>query len=159
MSDDVPLNLVDYLDMLEQPPAPAPVSLWPQTGGWIWLGLALLALVAWGVLRWRRRRRQSLYRRQALREVAAAPHDAAAIATILRRTALAAFPRHDVAGLQGDAWLAFLDASYPGSGFSDGPGAVIARAPYATMADAPGLAALATDWIHRHRPPAEQASP
>ena len=51
MSDDVPLNLVDYLDMLEQPLAPAPVSLWPQTGGWIWLGLALLALVAWGVLR------------------------------------------------------------------------------------------------------------
>ncbi|MEP5514867.1 MAG: DUF4381 family protein, partial [Bauldia litoralis] len=81
MSDDIPLNLVDYLDMLEQPPAPASVSLWPQTGGWIWLGLALLALVAWGVLRWRRRRRQSLYRRQALREVAAAPHDAAAIAT------------------------------------------------------------------------------
>ncbi|MEP5516176.1 MAG: DUF4381 domain-containing protein, partial [Bauldia litoralis] len=80
-------------------------------------------------------------------------------ATILRRTALAAFPRHDVAGLQGDAWLAFLDASYPGSGFSDGPGAVIARAPYEPAADAPGLAALATDWIRRHRSPGEEASP
>ena len=33
-------DLVQLLDMLAQPEAPAPVSLMPATAGWVWLGLA-----------------------------------------------------------------------------------------------------------------------
>lgn len=158
MNEDTPKTLVDYLNLLEQPPEPVPVSLWPQTGGWIWLGLAILALLAWGCVRWHRAWRDSLYRRQALREIAIAGQDPAIIATILRRAALAAYPRHDVAGLQGEAWLAFLDETFSGNGFRNGAGSVIVKAPYAPTPEAPGLASLAAKWVRRHRQPDRRAT-
>src|SRR5262245_3171457 len=43
-----------------------------------------------------------------------------ALALLVRRTALAAFPRQEVASLAGPAWLAFLDRSYGGHEFSQG---------------------------------------
>jgi Ca-activated chloride channel family protein len=157
--DGTPMTLVDYMNQLELAPEPAPISLWPQTGGWIWLGLALLALVVWGLMRWRRARRESLYRRQALGELAGAGNDPAAIATILRRTALAGFSRSDVASLQGNAGLTFLDRTYGGDGFSGGPGAAIVRVPYAPTRPVDGLASLAERWIRGHREPPGQAAP
>ncbi|MCP4382959.1 MAG: DUF4381 domain-containing protein [Hyphomicrobiales bacterium] len=157
--DGTPMTLVDYMNQLELAPEPASISLWPETSGWIWLGLAILALVVWGLMRWRRARRASLYRRQALGELAGAGNDPAAIATILRRTALAGFSRSDVASLQGDAWLAFLDRTYGGDGFSRGPGAAIVRGPYAPTQPVDGLVLLAGQWIRRHRGPTGQAVP
>ena len=40
------LNLVDLYDKLIQPEAPVPISLWPQTVGWLWLGAAVVILSA-----------------------------------------------------------------------------------------------------------------
>ena len=148
--DGTPMTLVDYLDQLELAPEPAPISMWPETAGWIWLGLILLALGVWGLLRGRRHRRDTLYRRQALQEIAVAGDDPAAIATILRRAALAAFPRREVAALQGEAWLAFLDRTYGGDGFANGVGTTIVRAPYTATEAATGLGALASAWVRRH---------
>ena len=51
----------------------------------------------------------------------------------------------------GADWLAFLDASYGGTGFSDGPGRVLAEAPWRPCPPAPGLPPLARDWVRRHR--------
>lgn len=151
--DGTPMTLVDYLDQLQLAPEPPAVSMWPQTAGWIWLGLIVLALLVWGLVRWFRHRQESLYRRQALEQITVAGDDPAAIAPILRRTALAAFPRRDVAGLQGDAWLAFLDRTYGGHGFAEGIGSAIVRAPYTDVERTVGLAALASTWVRRHRVP------
>ncbi|MGI9491634.1 MAG: DUF4381 domain-containing protein, partial [Geminicoccaceae bacterium] len=127
------------------------VSLWPATAGWIWLGIFLTIGVTMFARRWLRHRRANAYRRTALKELDAAGDDPALIASILRRTALAAFPRAKTASLYGADWLAFLDAAYGGAGFRDGPGQAIAKAPYAKADDQTSVAALAAEWVRRHR--------
>ncbi|MCB1720092.1 MAG: DUF4381 domain-containing protein, partial [Candidatus Competibacteraceae bacterium] len=97
---------------------PEPVSWWPPAPGW-WLLVALSLVVVAGLLwLWRYRRRQTP-RRVALAELTRLradfqrDGDGAAVATgisaLLRRLALTHFPRGQVAGLVGDAWLQFLD--------------------------------------------------
>jgi hypothetical protein len=145
------VDLVTLIDRLAEPPEPAPISMLPQTPGWLVLGLLVLLLLAWLGWRWHARRRANAYRRAALAELDGAGDDPAAIAEILRRTALAAWRREHVAGLYGDTWLLFLDRS-GGGGFVDGPGKVIAKAPYrGGIAPVPGLRELAARWIRQHR--------
>jgi len=150
------LDLAGLLYLLEPVPEPPLVSLWPQTAAWLWLGAAALVAAGW-VARWLlARRRANAYRRAALREIAAAGEAPAALAAILRRTALAAFPREEVASLHGEAWLAFLDRTGGGTAFREGPGRVFARAAYVLRAEEPAagaerLAAVAARWVHLHR--------
>ncbi len=145
------LNLVELLDLLEPVPEPLSVPLTPQTPGWLVVGVVLAAVlflgVRWGV----RRHRRNAYRRAALKELDAAAADPAAIAAILRRTALSAFPRETVAGLHGAEWLAFLDRTYPGGGFAEGAGRVLEVAPYRPCPPVAGLEGLARDWVKRHQ--------
>ena len=153
MSDDLTgLNLVELYDRMIQPEPPAAVSMFPQTAGWIWLGLALLvlaALMVWRVWAWRH---ATAYRRAALSALAQAGHDPAAIADVLRRTALAGYPRAQVAGLYGEDWLAFLDRTAPSGAFvSSEAGKSLAAAPYRTQAESADLAAMAEAWIKTHR--------
>ncbi len=153
MSEDLStLTLVELLDLLEPIPEPVAISLWPQTGAWVWLGLALFGAITVLLYRWLQARRANVYRRLALREIADAGDDPVALAEILRRAALAAFPRDKVAGLNGEAWLAFLDESYEGKGFREGPGHVVASAPYipSKPIPTPGLAPLVADWVRSH---------
>ncbi|MEM8730146.1 MAG: DUF4381 domain-containing protein [Pseudomonadota bacterium] len=145
------LSLVGLIDLLEPAPVPAPVSMWPQTVGWIWLAFALLALfvgLAWRIRAWHH---ANAYRRAALKALDAAGDAPEDIAAILRRTALATFPRAEVAGITGRAWLTFLDQSYGGTGFSQGPGQILAEAAYRPCPPAPELKPLARDWIRRHK--------
>jgi Domain of unknown function (DUF4381) len=147
------VNLVDLIDQLAEPLEPAPVSLAPQTAGWTVLAVLLALVLAWLAWRWVQRWRANAYRRAALAGLDAAGNDPAAIADILRRTALAAWPRDRVASLSGVDWLRFLDATGRGGGFVDGPGTALASAPYRSDAAAPtpGLGALAARWVRRHR--------
>jgi hypothetical protein len=89
-------------------PAPA-VPWWPPAPGWYVLAGLLLLVGALILIRLVARHRANAYRRAALRELERA-NDAATIATILRRTALAVAPRSEVAGLHGGAWLDWLEA-------------------------------------------------
>ncbi|HKA81136.1 MAG TPA: DUF4381 domain-containing protein [Xanthobacteraceae bacterium] len=77
-----------------------------------------------------------------------------ALALLVRRTALAAFPRQEVASLAGPAWLAFLDRSYGGHEFSQGSGQVLSLSPYepqrAGGADLRPLIDLVRRWIRTH---------
>lgn len=152
MNEDLSqLNLVELLQRLEPIPEPAAVSLWPQTAAWGWIGFLLLLLAAWWLRRRLQQRRANAYRRAALAEIAASDRDPVKIAAILRRTALAAFPRAQVAGLHGEDWLQFLDRSYGGEDFCNGPGRVLASIPYSKKLDALDLEPLAVEWIKRHR--------
>ena len=144
------LDLVGLLDLLEPVPEPPAVSMIPQTPGWIVVGVLLALLIWWGLRRYLHHRRANAYRRAALMELPETQDDPVRIAALLRRTALVAFPRASVAGLHGAGWLQFLEDSFSGSGFVDGPGQVIADAPYRGGQADPELTVLARDWIRHH---------
>jgi hypothetical protein len=153
---------------LRESPLPDPVSWMPQTVGWYAvLGLVLLAAgrVAWRSLRrhWRNR-----YRRSALVELDGIARDlqrqdrrAAALAAVpdlLKRTALSAYPRDEVASLGGDAWLSFLDRTLGATCFASGEGRALcewAYAPGPRLARVPDesvreVLRLARRWISDH---------
>jgi hypothetical protein len=153
------------LETLRDIVLPDPASWAPQTiGWWVLLALLIIAGVAAGIAM-RRRRRANWYRRWALAEldrIEVALSDPAArtqalveLPALVKRTALAAFPRHTVASLSADSWLRFLDESYGGNGFTAGPGRLLPALAY-TGGDFTGeslgeLAALVREWIRRHR--------
>ncbi|WP_395665487.1 DUF4381 domain-containing protein [Methylocella sp.] len=148
MTDDAALSrLADVV-------APAPAPWWPPAPGWLILAAAALAalviLTAAAVRRWRR----DAYRRAALAELdrlapAADAAGAAAVSAVLKRAALVAYPRVDVASLTGGAWLAFLDRT-GGDGFS-GRAGLAGAASGAPAGDGAALLASARRWARRHR--------
>jgi hypothetical protein len=146
--DEIPPSLVDLMDRLIEPPVPEPVSLAPETAGW-WV-LATLVATGLAYRAWRlwEHRRANAYRRAALADLDKAGDDPAAIALILRRTALAAYPRRMVAGLAGADWVAFLCRT---GGFPESVGPAVSRAPYAPGAEAAPLRKAAEHWIRSHR--------
>ncbi|MEO0651765.1 MAG: DUF4381 domain-containing protein, partial [Planctomycetota bacterium] len=82
---------------------PEAVSLWPSAPGW-WLvagALGSAAVLAGWV--WWDRHRSLAYRRAALRELSElrASGELRALPSLLKRVALAAHPRHEVAALSG----------------------------------------------------------
>ena len=129
---------------------PPPVSWWPLAPGW-WALIILAALIAAGLAWWLHRRSSNRWRRQALLELQQLhtqqneAHDAViALSVLLRRVAIARFPREEVAGLHGDAWLSFLDgAPGPTPGFLSDSGRLLSSAPYSRDA-AINSAALTT---------------
>lgn len=146
----------DPLAALRPLHTPAPVDWWPPAPGWwllMLLGVSLLALFWW------LRRRRAL-RRAALLELRRLQNNArddsefaAGVNQLLRRFALACYPRRQVAALSGEAWLAFLESHSSGGGFAAGPGRALLRAPYAPRSelDRDALAVLARGWIRRQR--------
>ena len=160
------LTLPELLDRLHDITVPEPVPYTPQTMTWYVLAVGLLLvlfLIAWRIARsWQANR----YRREALAELKATASrpgqdkfDTLAIADLarlLRRTALTAFPRADVASLYGNDWLAFLDRTGAGTSFTNGPGRKLASGPYKIAAPMPAseyqtLTTLVREWIGSHR--------
>ncbi|MDH5300403.1 MAG: DUF4381 domain-containing protein [Gammaproteobacteria bacterium] len=101
---------------------PAEVSAWPPAIGWYLLAALVLLLIAAGWLwrRWRQRRAVHQLAQQELINIrqAFAQHNNAAqlasdVSTLLRRVCLLYFPREQVAGLQGQAWIDFLNQIHP----------------------------------------------
>ncbi|TBY08169.1 DUF4381 domain-containing protein [Rhizobium laguerreae] len=98
---------------------PPPVTWWPQTWGWAVVALLLAVAVALWALTLIRRYRRDAYRREALRlldeiepKILHAETRRQAVedlASVLKRAALAAWPRGEVASLSGGAWVRFLD--------------------------------------------------
>jgi len=128
------------LDRLHDIIVAPPVPWWPPASGWYWvLGLMvvmLLAALITGLIRWQHNR----YRREALAELARQeaalenperrPSVLLDCAELLKRTAVTAFPREDVATLTGLKWFEFLDNTARGSRFRDALGATLENAIY-----------------------------
>jgi hypothetical protein len=143
-------------------PLPREVSLWPQTWEARLATVLLLVVVIALVWRFADYRRVNRYRREALAELYAFRRSSdadrsdllARLSLLVRRTALAAFPREQVAPLAGPAWLAFLDRSYGGQEFSNGVGRLLGSGPYRQTppddAELQSLVALVRRWIRGH---------
>jgi len=140
---DPATSLQNLRDIVE----PEPPPLWPPAPG-VWVVLVVvLAVVLALLLWWRRARAHSAYRRAGLALLLDA-RTARDVNVILKRVALAVFPRPRVAPLYGDQWVAFLDGTGSGARFASlgaiDPGAEASRT----------LRSQAGTWIRHHRAPA-----
>lgn len=137
------------------PPDP---GLWPPAPGWWLLALLILTLlVGLGRLLHRRLARRRLQRRvlaelEALAGYADLPQAVGEVSALLKRVALARFPRREVAPLVGEPWLGFLDRTGGAGRFRAGPGRPLAEAPYARHhdLDLTALLQLARDWVRKN---------
>jgi hypothetical protein len=156
------------LEKLHEILLPEPVIWMPRTMGWyLVFGLILLA-AGWWVFGRLRRFRANRYRRLALAEIKVIERELqepekraktlAEIPVLLKRTALSAFPRSDVADLSGEKWLAFLDKTMGGREFREGEGRLLPELAYAPGArtsklpdDTIGrLLQLVRLWVKKH---------
>ncbi len=128
------------LDKLHDLAVPDRIAWWPPAPGW-WFVIALLAVCAVAVcaialMRWRR----GAYRRAGLRlldEIELSAQSSAdrvrlmsSLSTVLKRVALAAYPRELVASLSGTEWMEFLDRTSPTVRFTTEPTNLLAKASY-----------------------------
>jgi Domain of unknown function (DUF4381) len=141
------------LDKLHDYYKPAPPTWTPQTTGWYVLFAIGVLLLLWLAIRIIRHWLENRYRREALRKLAVATPDQ--FSALLKRTALAVWPREKVASLSGDAWLKFLGDAAATESFRSTPGNRIEDVALSRSAvsvqDAQVLRAIAAEWIRRHR--------
>ncbi len=152
-------NLPQLMELMHELVMPEPVSWLPETPGW-WVLLGwLLVVVLLALRQLLLRRRRNRYRREAetvLRtiETQAATDPAAAaaqISTLLKRTALVAYPRQDVAPLYGADWARFLCDSANNDPTVSAAAEQLAVAAYRADVDGRELIKPAQRWIRRHR--------
>lgn len=147
---------VPGLEKLHDFQQPAPVSWMPHTTAWYVLFAVVAALMVWAAIRMARTWRRDLYRRAALAELEVTPP--AGLSALLKRTALAAWPREAVASLSGGDWLSFLDASAKERRFATAPGnrieEIAVSGEHVALDEEQKLRELAAQWIRRHRVPA-----
>jgi len=141
---------LDNLHGFYQPPSPA----WtPQTIGWYVLFTIAALFLLWMIVHLVRRWFAGRYRREALRELALVPPEQ--FSALLKRTALAAWPRNKVASLSGEPWLTFLNESADGNLFhcspADGIEEIALRSEALSSEDERSLRQTTAAWIRRHR--------
>lgn len=158
MNDYEGLNLPQLLELMHDLVRPEPVSWMPQTPGW-WIALAWLTAVI-VILLWHRYRawRRNRYRREALatlRSIEANSVDekqvAGQIAILLKRTALAAYSRKEVAQLYGSEWAKFMCEAASKDPIFGQSAEQLATAAYRADSDGKALIAPARRWIKMHR--------
>lgn len=149
---DTAESLVGLINQLVEVAAPAPVSMLPQTPGWAVLGGGVFVALVWGIRRAWRHHHATAYRRAALMDLARAGDNPVTVSTILKRAALAVYPRAEVASLSGDDWLRFLDDTGGDGQFQNGVGVAVGQAAYAPppQGSHDGLNALACRWVRIH---------
>lgn len=155
----------DPLAQLRDIHLPEMPGWWPPALGWWILAILLIAGLCFSIWFLLRRHQQRAYRRQAAAELEQIWADFVLhedvnryiqqLSQILRRTALTAYPREQVAGLTGTEWLHFLDASSPeaikGQFFSEhGRLLVNHYRPLDSGLDVEPLQALALTWVRQH---------
>ena len=147
---------------------PATAGWWPLATGWYFLlGLLLLVLV-WFSYQLLQRRINNRYRRAALRELQllsenlqnAANKDVnlRQIPILLKRTALAAYPRNQVAPLSGKNWYNFLNSKLKTPLFTEATGSTLDTISYSTgdigaidSQDLTELLSASKHWLKHHQ--------
>lgn len=161
-------NASDALQDLRDVHMPDPISWWPPAFGW-WMIMGLLilggGLIFWAWahrIRTRPRRLALAHLKKVKQQYAAKADDHWAITQLshlVRRMALATFPRSRVAGLSGQSWLSFLDTTGHTNLFSDGPGQSLCSGPYQPhgMHAAAEVIPLIERWIQQVEIPSRKS--
>lgn len=148
----------DALLKLRDLKLPDPISWWPLALGFELLIVLALALIGGGIFYGRRVYSRGKARREALRllsnyetqyqQGASSQEISACLSELLRRVALLYYPREIVAGLQGEAWLAFLNQTGAGIDFNAVKNALVVH-PYQAnqTVDLMPLFSCAKRWI------------
>ncbi len=138
------------LDNLRDIFVPEAPSLWPPATEFWLLVAVLIVAVAIVVFQWRRALRANAYRRAglALLKGAGTVHE---VSVILKRVALSAFPREQVASLYGDEWAAFLRKTCTQKDFAP----LVQAEPDTPVST--DVMRLADVWIRHHRGPSAVA--
>lgn len=154
---------MDPLSQLRDIHLPEPIGFWPPAIGWWGLALVILALlcgVALILLRWRRK---TGYRRQAEAQLKALLDQykqennptlySSSINSLLKQVSVTYYKRKEVAKLSAEGWLTFLDRAGNTTDFTQGPGRVLATAPYGQdePIDGEALYQCCAQWIRKHR--------
>jgi hypothetical protein len=151
---------------------PEPVSWVPQTVGW-WAALVLVGLLlGWVGYATYNRWQANRYRRLALNQLRQIEAELCTLdrrvtallelPVLMKQTVLACWKRSDVASLTGEDWLRFLDESYCGKGFTQGPGRLLPTLAYSPPSTLHQLSNIGSDevkklivlireWIQHHR--------
>ena len=119
---------------------PDPIGWWPLAPGWWILIVLAVAGIGWLLLRAWRKRQFNAPRRYAIRALSTVEAEYLAhrdpvmlgqqLSELLRRGMLAYAPRHEVAGLTGESWLAWLDRDLPVPYFHTEGGKSLLQLPY-----------------------------
>lgn len=144
---------------LKELPLPEPVSLMPQTWGWAGVTIVMVGLAGWQIWRMWRQYTANQYRRDALYDLdqmSADPVDLQQLPGLLRRAALAAAPRGQVASLRGQDWITWLNERLPEPAFDDQDGSALEQLAYAPSPEglsrerAEHLLLASKTWIRGH---------
>ena len=141
---------------------PDPVSWFPPAPG-LWLSsLLALILILTGLYLLLRYLRKNRYRRKAIKAGQQILTDyqqhndqrrlACDCGSLLKRTALIAYPREEVARLHGQEWLEFLARKSNNQAFLQGAGTALGTERYAKdqHVDVQALHAMTLGWIRKH---------
>lgn len=149
---------------------PGAVSFWPPAPGWWVIAALVLAAIAYGCFvlfrRWQMQRRQQVaaaeiqraYQQWQQSKVTEAAQAGLLLLqtcnSVLKRVALVHYPEQEVAALNGQRWIEFLDRSGGTTEFTTGPARILADQAYrrSYVADANTAATLvktAEQWITR----------
>lgn len=154
-------NATDPLADLHDIHLPAHPGWWPPALGW-WLLAIIILLILIGLAYWivRKVQRGSLKRlsRRLLKAIDRHPNPnelpgvVFEISGLLRRCAIATYPREEVAGLCGNAWLQFLDRTLDTREFSSGIGRCLTGIPYQREGEGNvvALCSLVDRWLSRN---------
>lgn len=150
----MPQNLLSDLKDIHYP---ASVSWWPLAPGWYLLIALLIGLLIVGVIYFIGAYKKYKLRRIVLQELANLRQQntdkniAAELSILLKRVAITYYPAHEVASLNGHAWLTFLDTHGKTTAFSQGVGKLLLSSPY--QKNSPQhineLFKLSENWIRR----------
>jgi hypothetical protein len=165
MKSSDPASLQNLNDIV----TPAAVGWWPLASGWyLLLGVFSFALI-WLAYRLINRWFANRYRRAALRELlllkqAAQSEEMRAsslrqLPVLLKRTALSAYPRSDVASLSGNDWYQFLNSSLKEPVFTASMSITLGNISYSSRDTSAidkhaseELIAASAQWMKHHRP-------
>lgn len=146
---------------LKELPLPDPVAWTPQTLGWLIVALVLLGVAIWYLWQLWQRYQSRAYSREGLKKLAQMKSDPSMLSDLpflLRKSALQAAQRGDVAALRGADWAAWLNASAGSALFDIGDVDALdllaygpSRADAITPDQRNGLIEKSQTWMRTHR--------
>jgi hypothetical protein len=164
------MNSVDPLAALKDIHLPEAISVWPPALAWWLVCAALLLTLALGLYYGLKNYRKQAYRRAALKALVQLEQDTmqpgysllkdrsleSSLVHLLKRTALSAYPRSDVARLIGHEWLIFMDNKASMNAFNTELGRRLLDNRFAPQpqrldaATASQLLQITKQWIKKH---------